>query len=173
MPSVPDASPLIALSKMERLDLLALVYGQVVLTPSVWNEAVAQGMALGARDAGALERYAQEQRFTKVRLTRSELALVNRLRAAARIGLGEAEVLAVAKSRDALAILDEKGARAIAVSLGIPHTGTAGLLFEAFLQRLVTYEELAQHLEYLGRILWVSSALLAGILRKAREVEQR
>ncbi len=173
MPAVPDASPLIALSKMERLDLLALVHGQVILTPSVWNESVTQGKALGARDAGALERYAQGQPFSRARLTRRELALVNRLRETARIGLGEAEVLAVAKSRNALAVLDEKGARSIAVSLGIPHTGTAGLLFEAFLQRLITYEELAQHLEYLGGILWVSSELLAGILRKAREVEQR
>ncbi len=173
IPAVPDASPLIALSKMESLDLLIKLYKKVIVTPSVWKEAVAEGKAMGARDAAYLEKVARKNRFSAARLTLQEKGLVQFLRDEAGIGMGEAEVLAIAKSRKALAVLDEKGARAVAVGLGVAHTGTAGLLFEAFLRSLLDYEELVALLERLGKMAWVSPELLAGILRRAKEVEKK
>lgn len=97
---------------------------------------VLKGKAIGARDAAYLEKVALENRFDRARLTEREKELVQRLREEAGIDLGEAEVLAIAKSRTGLAILDDKGARALAFGMDIVHTGTAGLLFEAFLNYL-------------------------------------
>ena len=57
--------------------------------------------------------------------------------------------------------------------LGVAHTGTAGLLFEAFLYRFLSYQELVELLEKLGKVAWISPELLAGILRRAREVESK
>lgn len=170
---MPDTSPLIALSKMKQVDLLAKLYGKVVVTPLVWEEAVTRGKAMGAMDAVFLEKYAQEHRFSRARLTAREKELVQRLREGTSAGQGEAEVMAVAKSRKAVAILDDKGARAVAVGLRIAHIGTAGLLFEAFLHKLMDYEKLLELLEELGKVAWVSPELLAGMLRRAREVEQK
>lgn len=170
---VPDSSPLIALGKLERIDLLPKLYGKVVLTPRVWEEVITEGKAMGASDAAYLEKLAQENRFDRARLTDREKELAQRLREEAGIGWGEAEVLAVARSRNCLAILDEKAARAAAVGLGIAHVGTAGLLFEAFLHRLLSYQELVELLENLGKVAWVSPELLAGIIRKAMEVEKK
>lgn len=173
MPVVPDASPLIALSKMERLDLLLKLFGKVILTPRVWEEAVIKGKAMGARDAAYLEKVAQERRFARARLTPREKQLVQRLIEEGGIGQGEVEVLAIAKSRDAVAILDEKGARAVAVGLGVVQTGTAGLLYEAFLHKFLNCQELAKLLEEFGKVAWVSPELLTVILRLAREVEKK
>lgn len=173
VPVVPDSSPLIVLGKLERAGLLPKLYGKVIVTPGVWEEAIAQGKAMGARDASCLEKAAHENRFDRARLTERENGLAQTLRGEAGIALGEAEVLAVAKSRAALAILDDKGARAVAVGLGIAHTGTAGLLFEAFLRGFLIYHELVGLLGELGKVAWISPDLLAGILRKAGEVEKQ
>ena len=171
--AAPDASPLIVLSKMESLDLLVKLYKRVIVSPSVWKEAVSEGKAMGARDAAYLEKIARKYRFSVARLTATEKDLVQLLRDEAGIGMGEAEVLAIAKSRKTVAVLDEKGGRAVAVGLGIAYVGTAGLLFEAFLRRLLSYEDLVGLLERLGKVAWVSPELLAGILRRAKEVEKR
>lgn len=172
-PVVPDSSPLIILSKLERVDLLPELYGKVLVTPRVWEEAITKGKAMGARDAAYLEKVAQENRFERSRLTELEKELAQRLGEEGGVDLGEAEVLAVAQSRHALAILDDKGARAMAVGLGIAHTGTAGLLFEAFRHGFLSYQELLDLLEGMAKIAWVSPELLAGILRRAGEAENK
>src|SRR3972149_10742432 len=132
MAIVPDASPLIVLSKIERVELLAKLYGKVLITPWVWEEAVSIGKAMGARDATLLEKAAQEFEFTRVRLKAAEKKLAEELRYSG-TGSGEAEVLAVAKIRKASAILDDKDARMAALGLGISHVGTAAVLYEAFI----------------------------------------
>jgi hypothetical protein len=170
---VPDSSPLIVLAKLEHVDLLTKLYGKVMVTPWVWEEAITKGKAIGARDAAYLEKVALENRFDGVRLTEREKELVQRLGGEPGIDLGEAEVLAVASSRHALAILDDKGARAVAVGLGLPHTGTVGLIFEAFLRRFLSYEDLIELLQELGKVAWISPELLARIIRKAGEVEHK
>lgn len=170
MVCVPDASPLIALSKLERVDLLPRLYGKVMVTSWVWDEAVTTGKSMGATDAAYLERTAKELQFTAARLTATEKALAERLIAGGRIHWGESSMLSVAMHRKALAILDDKEARAIAVGLGVAHVGTIGLIYEAFLHKLVTYKELVGLLEKLGKVAWVSPDLVARIIRQSREV---
>ena len=169
MPAVPDASPLIALGKIERIELLSELYDQVLITPWVWEEAVSVGKAMGARDAALVEKAARESQLTKIRLSPAETELAEQLKQTG-TGAGEAEVLAVAKRRAALAILDDKAARAAAVGMEIDHVGTAGVLFESFIRRLIDYEQLLELMEKLGNGEWISPELLAGIIRKAREV---
>lgn len=141
---MPDSSPLILLGKLERVHLLARLYGKVVVTPTVWQETVTKGKAAGARDAAYLEKVALENQFERATLTAEEEELVRRIGEEAGIPAGEAEVLAITMSRTGLAILDDKGARALAFGMGVAHTGTAGLVSEAFLRRFLNYcEEMA------------------------------
>ncbi|MDO8674387.1 MAG: hypothetical protein Q7O66_23520 [Dehalococcoidia bacterium] len=143
------------------------------MTPWVWEASVTAGKALGARDAAFLERVLLDSRFEKAILTVGEMEFARSLSEEAGIHLGEAEVLAIAKRRNGLAILDDRAARALAVGLGISHTGTAGFLFEAFLQRYLSYVELVVLFQELGKVAWISPELLAAILRKAGEVQNR
>ena len=46
-----NAGPLIALGKLNRLELLAELYGQIRIPRVVYDEAVTQGLALGMPDA--------------------------------------------------------------------------------------------------------------------------
>ncbi len=54
-----NAGPLIALGKVNRLELLAELYGQVQIPRAVYDEAVTQGLAFGAPDARTIRLFWQ------------------------------------------------------------------------------------------------------------------
>ena len=55
MIAVADAGPLMALAKINSLDLLSRLYSQVYLTPSVYAETVTAGYVVNAADAVLIE----------------------------------------------------------------------------------------------------------------------
>jgi len=166
---VPDSSPLITLAKLERVDLLASLYGQVLVSPAVWHEAVTMGRAIGALDAGFLEGLERKGAIRRVALKAKERTTSQGLHAAGRLGSGESEVLAIARERKGLAVMDDKSARVAAVALGVSHVGTLGVLYESFTRRMLSYAELESALDSVARESWVSPRLVTGILRRARE----
>lgn len=138
----------------------------------MWEEAVPKGKAIGAADAAYLEKSAKELKFIKVSLTKAEKTLAQKLNTEESIDWAEVEVLAVAKRRKALAVLDDKDARTIALGLGIKHVGSVGVLYEAFLHKLISYDEMVELLEKLGKVAWVSPSLLVKVIRSAKEVDK-
>jgi predicted nucleic acid-binding protein len=78
----------------------------------------------------------------------------------------------LARSRNALAVLDDKEARAIAKSWNLEYTGTLMVLYEAFERGLVSYDELVEDLAKLTRIMWVSTDVITDIIRRARKVRK-
>lgn len=172
MVSLPDVSPLIILSKVECLDLLPGLYGTAILTPLVWEEAVIRGRDLGMTDAVYLEKSAEKPKFDKISLTIPEKELAVQVHRETNLSLGQAEVLAVAKERNALTILDDREVRAVAVRMGIPFIGVAGVLYEGFLNKLIDYDQLLEPLETLGKVSWISPELMTGIMKRARKVDK-
>jgi predicted nucleic acid-binding protein len=119
---VVNATPLIALSLIDQLHLLQVLYQSVLIPPAVQAE-VMQG---GVRGTGAAE------------LRRADWIRVVGLRDSERADMlsdldrGEAEVLALALELKAdIAIIDERLARRHARRLGIPLGGTLGVLLKA------------------------------------------
>ncbi len=172
MPAVSDSSPLIILAKIERLHLLPGLCDSVLVPPRVWDEAVTAGKQMGARDVARLERLAAQRLLQRVVLTRLEADQARNLTRHWGLGAGEAETIAVAARRSELAIVDDKSGRAAAATLGIPHTGTIGVLYEAFLSGMLTYDELAGLLEQVSKVAWISPDLLAGVLNRGREAKK-
>lgn len=58
-----NAGPLITLGKLNRLELLAELYGQVLIPCAVYDEAVTQGLALGAPDARTIRLFWQAKNW--------------------------------------------------------------------------------------------------------------
>ncbi len=126
-PVVLNNTPLVALWVVGRLDLLRDLFGEVLIPQAVEAEFL------------ALDRSAREQALANSSWVRST-ALAQPRRALAFMGLdrGEAEVLALAEERDArLVVLDERKARRFAERLGLPLTGTLGLLLLAKEEKLI------------------------------------
>lgn len=118
---VCNSSPLIALHQIQKLDLLPMLYGQVLVPPAVVQETAPQfakpAWLIETPIAGAVD-----PRIT----SRS-------------IGVGETEALGLALQIGAdLAILDEKAGRSLAQLLGVRVTATLGILITAKQQGFVT-----------------------------------
>ena len=88
------------------------------------------------------------------------------------LGAREAESIALAGSRKLMVILDDKAARSFAEVMRITFLGTAGLLFQAFVKKLLTLAELEDGVEALSQTIWLSPAVVSDILRKAREADR-
>ena len=90
----------------------------------------------------------------------------------ARIAQGEAEALVIAKRRHALAVLDDKEARAIAKGWNLEQTSTVMVLFEAFKREVISYDELVEDLAKLTSIMWISTDVITEMIRRAKEVRR-
>lgn len=121
-PVVVDTTPIIALSLANRLDLFQTLYRQVVIPPAVRAE-----LAAGGEHRPGLAELAAASWIKTVELDdpgRGDLL--------ADLDRGEAEVIALAQERKArLVVIDERLGRQQARRLGLPVTGTLGLLLRA------------------------------------------
>ena len=137
---VADTSPLQYLFQLGLIDLLPKLFGSVLVPKAVAHE-LAVGRSLGGElpDPAGLG--------WAVLLS---VVVPPALDAFDGLGPGEREVLSLALNRPgSLAILDDRAARRAARDLGIPITGTAGILLRAKKASLVA--ELSPLLERLTR----------------------
>jgi predicted nucleic acid-binding protein len=157
-PVIANNTPLVALWTLGRLDLLRDLYRQVLIPQAVYDEFLATERAL--RQAAL-----QDAPWIQV------VSLSNPQRVRVYVGLdqGEAEVLALAEERSArLLIIDEYKGRRYARRLGLPLTGTLGLLLVAKERHLVSnLSALLVDLQDAG--LYLGAELITQVLRLAGE----
>lgn len=169
---VADASPLIVLAKMQRLQLFKQVYERVVIGQLVKAEVVDQGKAIMAPGVEQVEQALEQGWIQQVRLTVRERGLMRRLLESSRLHEGEAEALSLAHARGLTLIVDDREARGLAAALGVAYLGTAGVLLEAFLGGHVRLEEFEGAIADLSKVMWLSPAVVAEILKRAREASE-
>ncbi len=165
MPEIPslvivNATPIIALTLIGQLDLLQRLFGVVMTPPAVRAEILAGGVwGIGSAEF-------QEATWLKV------VQLQDPRHADLLVDLdrGEAEVIGLALEVDAdLVIIDERLARRHAKRLGLPLTGTVGILLRAKERGMVT--SVAPLLEKLrGSGIWLGDSVVVEAMRLAGEI---
>jgi predicted nucleic acid-binding protein len=90
-----NASPLIALGKLNRLDLLAGLFGEVQISRGVYDEVVTQGLVRGAPDALTVRLFWQRRQWPIVDVPQPVLSAYV---PPVVLDVGETEVLALAQS---------------------------------------------------------------------------
>jgi uncharacterized protein len=114
-PVIADASALICLAWVDQLQILPALFGRIIVSPAVAAETTLRGSTLP----------------TWVDVRPPGQPLDHRV-VAAHLGAGESEVLCLGlQLKDAWVILDDGGARSLALELGLRILGTAALLVEA------------------------------------------
>ena len=157
---VSDTGPLIALAKVEHLDLLRHLFAQVQIPPAVQAELLAKTGPEGARLEEALVR------FVKVKAVHDPPPGVRA--AVARLGRGEQQAVVLAHELEATLLMDDRLGRAAAHRLGLPVTGLAGILIRAKEKGLLdAVRPLLEGIRSEGY--WLSDALLAAAARMAGE----
>ena len=90
-----NAGPLIALGKLNRLELLAELFGPVQIPRAVYDEAVTQGLALGAPDARTIRLFWQAKNWP---ISKVSTALLSAYKPPVILDPGETEVLVQARA---------------------------------------------------------------------------
>lgn len=118
---VSNATPIIAFSRINRLDLFQQVTGAIVIPQEVEKELYGHRRT----DVPALNR----SNWIKVRKVKSQADVELLLPS---LDKGEVEVIVLSKELGAgLIIIDELTARKVAIMMGLPVIGAAGLLMHA------------------------------------------
>ncbi len=143
---VSDASCLIGLSNIGKLDILSKLYSKIIIPPAVERE------------------YGGRVPFTEV-VAPSDNDLVRSL--GLLLGAGESEAIALAMELTAAIILDDKKARTVAEGMGLHPVGTVGILLLAKRERLIqsltqTIGELEQNGFYINGSVKQQAIRLAG-----------
>lgn len=119
---VVNSTPLIALAKVNMLELLKEMYGQVIIPEAVYREVMEKNDVAAQRVEAALE-------WMDVRKVDP---ILERRMYRAKLHDGEVEVMLLAQSIGADAvIIDDGAARKTAEYLELPLTGTLGIMIKA------------------------------------------
>jgi predicted nucleic acid-binding protein len=122
MSVVSNASALINLARIGKLNLLRELYGELVIPEAVWHEVVVEGTGQPGADEVQAAAWIKTQAATNSQLVH---ALQQELDA------GEAEAIALALEIGAeLLLMDEHLGRESARHLGLHYTGLIGVLIE-------------------------------------------
>lgn len=166
-----DASTLIYLAKADAFPEAARCVGPLVVTPSVWREAVDEGERIGAADVPRIREAERRGLLLRVDLAEAERQLVESIAAEQRLGTGESEVLALGKEIGR-AIIDEGRASRVAESLGIVPVSTLFLPVIGRTERTLSGREALGLLRRLAVVTGAKAEVVFALERQLRK-EQR
>lgn len=143
MTVISDTTPIISLIKINRLDLLQKLFGEILIPEAVYRELTTNIIFKNEADI------VKESDFLQTTSVQNRKAL-EVLQAAGGLDDGESEAIILADevNSDAL-IIDERKGRKVAQKLGIKITGTVGVLLQAHDENLITSDEIKAYLEQL------------------------
>ena len=159
-----NAGPLITLGKLNRLELLVELYGEVQIPHRVYNEVVISGLAKGASDAVTVRLFWQRQKWPVVDVPPSVL---DSYTPSVILDAGERAVLALAQTiMNPLVLLDDEIARSEARRLNLPLRGTLGILVQAYREQILTLAQTELLIREISarRDIWISEKLCEQVL---------
>jgi len=141
---VSDTTPFSELAKVRQMNLLRDVFGQVIIPQEVYVEVLA-----GTHPAATAVLSATWIEVLSVRDSQK----VSALRAATKLGLGECAAIILASELGAdRIVIDDLGARRVALSRNLPVIGTVGILLLAKQQGLIpNVKEILDNLRVQGK----------------------
>lgn len=163
-----NAGPLIALGKLNRLELLADLYPQVCLPQVVYQEVVTQGLARGATEASIVRLFWEQHHWPVVAVSE---AILSGYTPPIILGSGERAVLALAQTfPQPLVLLDDEAARVEARRLNLSVCGTIGIVVAAYRRHRIPFAQAEFLLREIAARpdIWISARLCQQVLAGLR-----
>lgn len=141
MKIVINSSPLIFLSKIEKMHLLTELFDEIFIPSTVFYETVTKGKEKMMEDAFVIENFINENEKNKVTIVDVDFQGFEEIP----LGIGEKAVIAFARRENIENVLiDESKARTIAKMFRLKPRGTLWVLALANSEDLITYHELKE-----------------------------
>ncbi len=131
---VSNATPLIYLAKIEKLELLKKIYKTILISEEVRQEVVDRGKQLGKKDAYIIEKAVQEGWILEEK--------TNKIKIPIELDTGEASTISLAKSKNVKEVLiDETSGRTAAKLVGLEPRGTVFVLLKSLEKKIINFED--------------------------------
>jgi len=137
-----NATPLIYMTRAGASKVFEGLEDEKLTSPSVRQEVVDEGKRKGVPDAIVLERMFESNVFKVVEPKNQKL--LRSLLQTKGLHITDAEVLALARERNGMAVIDDEVARKTARIFGISYVGTPYILMRAVMARLISKERAIQ-----------------------------
>jgi len=146
MEIVVDTDVFSTFAKVNKLRLLSKLFSKsrILICPSV-NLEIEKGVELG------LLRYSRPPHFVVTKLVARERAMAKEVKQASGLGAGDAECLAVARSRGCLLLTNDRQAEKAADSLSIVHVNLPLLLRELWRDGVISKSRVAKLMDEIER----------------------
>lgn len=159
-----DSTPLIHLGKARLLEKMRPLSTKNYIPKAVYQEVVELGKDTGKEDAFYVEKLISEGLFEIVEVKAAAKAI-------AILSPADQEVLALAKEKRGIAVMDEDAGRKVAEIMGIKTLGSVGLLFAFLHHKLISKEEAKRIIETLIEQGWYCSLpLYTLIMEKLKRI---
>lgn len=150
---VADTTPLISLLKINRLELLERLFGEVMIPKAVFDE-----LTVDQRFRTEADQIRQESFIVVKPVNNQESASV--LKRATGLDQGESEAIVLTDELEAdLLLMDEAKERSVSAQMGLKIMGTIGILMAAYEEDELTSDEVR--------------ACINGLQRAGRHIGQR
>jgi len=163
-----DSTPLIHLAKAGLSWMIEALEGEKYTAPSVYREVVEAGLQRGLHDAPIIHDLIKRGAVT---VEDPPVGLLASMTENHRdLHRGEAEVIALARSLNAIAIIDDPAARRVAEVYGVRKEGSYAVILRALLKGRITRQQARVSLEKLVSSGWRCDVdLYRSILRSIEE----
>lgn len=160
---VSNTTPIITLIKVDKLNILKVLFGKVYISTGVYEELISNKVF--ENEAKVIE----NSEFVKIIKVKNEFA-VKLLQKNMGLDLGESEAIVLCEElKGDILVIDERKGRSVAKSMSINITGTLGLLVKAKEKGLI--QKLKPILDTLiENNIRISAKLYEDILEKAGEI---
>jgi len=139
---VSNATPLIYLAKMDKLNLLVELFEAIQIAPEVKKECVDRGKQRHYGDAEIIDRYIREGKIKIHSLSTKTLKKSEELADLFQIDKGEAQSIILAKEKEETQILiDQTHARKAAKFMGLTPRGTLYVLLKLVDRNIISKNE--------------------------------
>lgn len=138
-PLVFNSTPLIYITEVGLSRIFEGLHGEKLTSPRVKAEVIDEGKLRGVPDAIILESLFLGGVFKVIEPKNK--ALLESLSRTKGLHMADAEVLAIAKELDGMAILDDEISRKTAKIYGIPYAGTPYILMKAVSRGLIAKDD--------------------------------
>ena len=172
MKVIVDSGPLMALGKINALNLLHKIYGQTRIPSAVYDEVVTRGLETGQQDAYTVQLAVRRNEIIIVEISDQELD--ERVRDLP-LGRGERHVIHLGLKEIAdLVLMDDALAREKSENLGLKVKGTLGAIVDAFKKKVLSLEEVELIFQSLRERddIWISDKLIQRVLDDLRKQGQ-
>ena len=140
-----NASPLIILAKINKLEILKKTYESIEIASSVYQEVVVNGLKINSRDAHIVKEQIESRNIKVLDLSSEFIKKAKKIESIYGIDIGEAETIALALQLNKKeAIIDEISAREAAKTFGIKPIGTLRVLLIAYKDGLIDKAEIKE-----------------------------